>query len=154
MKYLKLFEAYSDHEYHHEKLDDLLDGIQYILDEFNIVEYRLSIRNLMPLDTPPNWRFSYAKDNNHIKDHDGIVISLIDNFEKGQKILKKLESIAPRLERLIGCGIGIETSNIISSDELRKEYVRFSKKMGEEPGHPYIKIYLDPEENFSGIKYV
>ena len=161
MKYLKNFEAYSEHKYHHEKLDDLLDAIQTVLDEFDIVESgdRLFVRRQhmgqeLPLEVPANYRFSYAKDNQHIKDHDGIVISCIDRFEKGQQILKKLESMAPRIEKLIGCGIGIQTSNMISSDDLRKEYVESSKKMSEkEPGHPYIKIYLDNEENFSGIKY-
>lgn len=160
MKYLKLFEAYSEHKYHHEKLDDLLDAIQPVLDEFDIVESgdRLFVRRQhmgqeLPLKVPANYRFSYAKDNPHIKDYDGVVISCINNFEKGQQILKKLESMSTRIEKLVGCGIGIQTSNMISTPLLRAEYVRTSLKMDEEPGHPYIKVYLDPEENFSGIKY-
>lgn len=160
MKYLKLFELYSDHRYHHEKLDDLLDAIQPILDEFNIVESsdRLFVRRQhmgqeLPLEIPTNYRFSYAKDDPHIQNYDGIIISSIGNFEKGQQILKKLESMAPKLEKLIGFGIGIQTSNDVSTPLLRYEYIRAYKKTGEEPGHPYIMIYLNPEENFSGIIY-
>lgn len=156
MKYLKkfkLYESYSEHKYHHEKLDDLLDSILFILDEYGVVECndRLLNDRVSGESLSMNWRFGYANDNKHMKDAlDNITISSISSFKLGQDLLLKLQNSKHRIEKMIGQNIVIETSDSIMTDSAIDQYL---KEMGDDV-HPYIQVSILPEgEKHDSIRY-
>jgi hypothetical protein len=156
MKYLKKFESYSNHRYHTEILDDLLDVVLPILDEYGIVEWsdRLLDDRVPGEPMSPNWRFGYANDNRHMKDSlDNINISCIPSFKIGQELLHKLQNSKSRIEKMIGRNVVIETSNSIQSDTEKHQY-RKMMKQHDQDGHPYIQISILPEgEKHDDIRY-
>ena len=138
LKNLKSFELYSTHRYHTEKLDDLLDIIMPILDDYNIREWREEYI----YSTHPNFRFSYKKNNTHMEDqHDNIIITGL-LFDDGQKVIKEIESIQPRIEKILNTQIKVKTSDSISTPELIKAYLKSYLDMGEEQYHPYIQVNI------------
>jgi len=161
MKYLKKFESYSSHRYHTEILDDLLDAVLPILDEYNIVEHgdhlykrKAYMGHELPLENVSNWRFGYANDNRHMKDSlDNITISCIPSFKVGQELLHRLQNSKSRIEKMIGRNIVIETSNSIQSDTEKHQYQKMMKQHDQD-GHPYIQISILPEgEKHDDIRY-
>ena len=127
MKYLKslrLSELYSTHRFHTEKLDDLLDLLMPVMDDYNIREWceeHIRLRQ-------PNYRFSYAKDNTHMENqHDSIVIVYLP-FDKGQEVMKKIESMRPRIEKILNTKISIGTSKSIATPELIKDHLKMLLK--------------------------
>ena len=71
--------------------------------------------------------------------HDNIIITGL-LFDDGQKVIKEIESIQPRIEKILNTKIKVRTSDSVSTPELIKAYLELYP--GEEQYHPYIQVNI------------